>query len=97
MKRQQRERTWHRGRNMTKENDQLTSTRVGGKLINLYGAFECAFHMFACMAYVLNLKSMLVWCMLVVRLNDEMKSLDKFHFQIFLSGIELTMMLRMVY
>ena len=23
--------------------------------MNLYGAFECAFHMFACMAQVLNL------------------------------------------
>ena len=44
------------GRDMTKENDQLKilSTQVGGKLMNLYGAFECAFHMFACMAQVLN-------------------------------------------
>ena len=40
--------------------------------MNLYGAFECAFHMFACMAQVLNF--MLVWCMLVVGLNDEMKN-----------------------
>ena len=43
--------------------------------MNLYGAFECAFHMFACMAQVLNFQiSMLVWCMLVVGLNDEMKN-----------------------
>ena len=41
---------------------------------------------------------MLVWCMLVVRLNDELKSLDNFLFQVlFPSGIELTMVLRMVY
>ena len=42
--------------------------------MNLYGAFECAFHMFACMAQVLNFISMLVWCMIVVGLNDEMKN-----------------------
>ena len=35
----------------------ILSTQVGGsKLMNLYGAFECAFHMFACMAQVLNFK-----------------------------------------
>ena len=32
----------------------LKHTSRGSKLINLYGAFECAFHMFACMAQVLN-------------------------------------------
>ena len=41
---------------MTKERDQLNFelTSRGNKLMNLYGAFECAFHMFACMARVLN-------------------------------------------
>jgi hypothetical protein len=51
---------------MTKEEDQLKydkgrgsieilSTQVGGsKLIDLIDAFECAFHMFAYMAQVLN-------------------------------------------
>ena len=34
----------------------ILSTQVGGKLMNLYGAFECAFHIFACMAQVLNFK-----------------------------------------
>ena len=46
--------------------------------MNLYGAFDYAFHMFACMAQVLNFKypclSMLVWCMLVVGLNDKMEN-----------------------
>ena len=37
------------------------------KLINLYVAFECALHMFACMAQVLNSLFMLVWCMLDYR------------------------------
>ena len=31
-------------------------TSRGSKLINLIDAFECAFHMFVCMAQVLNLK-----------------------------------------
>ena len=42
---------------MTKEGDQLNffkHTSRGSKLMNLYGAFECAFHIFACMAQVLN-------------------------------------------
>jgi hypothetical protein len=43
---------------MTKEGDQLKfkHTSRGSKLINLIDAFECAFHMFACMAQVLKLK-----------------------------------------
>ena len=43
-----------RGRDMRKERDQLNfeHTSRGRKLINLYGAFECAFHMFACMAHI---------------------------------------------
>ena len=47
-------RIWHRGRDM----DQLKfeHTIRGSKLINLVDAFECAFHMLACMAQVLNLK-----------------------------------------
>ena len=48
---------------MKKERDQLKferdqlkfeHTSRGSKLINLIGAFESAFHMFACMAQVLN-------------------------------------------
>ena len=41
---------------MTKEGDQLNfeHTSRGSKLINLYFAFECALHMFACMAQVLK-------------------------------------------
>ena len=43
--------------------------------MNLYGAFECALHMFACMAQVLNSISMLVWCMLdLKKMIDEMKT-----------------------
>ena len=43
--------------------------------MNLYGAFKCAFHMFACMAQALNLKiPCFVWWMLVVGLIDEMKN-----------------------
>ena len=44
---------------MIKEGDQLKfeHTSRGSKLINLINAFECAFHMFACMVQVfLNLK-----------------------------------------
>ena len=44
---------------MTKERDQLKFERTsrGSKFINLIDAFECAFHMFACMAQVFfNLK-----------------------------------------
>ena len=41
---------------MTKKRDQLKfeHTHRGAKLINLIGAFKSAFHMFACMAQVLN-------------------------------------------
>jgi hypothetical protein len=56
--------------------DQLkfVHTSRGSKLMNLFDAFECAFT-YAC----LHLKSlnsiyMLVWCMLVVCLIDEMKN-----------------------
>ena len=44
---------------MIKEGDQLKfeHTSRGSKLINLIDACECAFHMFACMAQVLNSKS----------------------------------------
>ena len=43
---------------MTKERDQFKfeHTSRGSKLINLIDAVECAFHMFACMAQVLNFK-----------------------------------------
>ena len=42
--------------------------------MNLYGAFECAFHMFACMAQVLkfNIYACVVYAS--VGLNDEMKT-----------------------
>ena len=42
---------------MTKEGDQSINfehTNRGSKLMNLYGAFECALHMFACMVQFLN-------------------------------------------
>ena len=41
---------------MTKEGDQLNfeHTSRGSKLMSLYGAFKCAFYLFACMAQVLN-------------------------------------------
>ena len=41
------------GRDMTKRNGSIKifeHTSRGSKLTNLYGAFECAYHMFACMA-----------------------------------------------
>jgi hypothetical protein len=42
--------------------------------MDLFDAFEFSFHMFACMAQVLNSIYILEWCMLVVGLNDEMKT-----------------------
>ena len=44
------------GEILTKEGDKLKfeHTSRGSKLINLIDAFECVFHMFACMAQVLN-------------------------------------------
>ena len=49
-------------------------TSRGSKLINLYIAFECAFHVFACMAQVkiFNIHACVV--MLVIGLNDEVKN-----------------------
>jgi hypothetical protein len=43
---------------MIKKRDQLKfeHTSRGSKLMDLYDAFECAFHMYGCMAQVLNLK-----------------------------------------
>ena len=35
-------------------NENFEHTSRGSKLINLYGTFECAFHIFVCMAQVLN-------------------------------------------
>ena len=46
-----------RGRDMTMEGDQLKFFKHasrGSKLMNLYDAFECAFHIFACMTQVFN-------------------------------------------
>ena len=66
--------------------------------MNLYGAFECAFHRLACMAQVLNLHIHACVMYASLRWNDEMKSLDIFLFKVlFPSGSELTMVLRMVY
>jgi hypothetical protein len=41
---------------MTKEGDQLKfeHTSRGSKLINLIDTFQCAFHIYACIAQVLN-------------------------------------------
>jgi hypothetical protein len=55
----------------------LKHTSRGSKLINLYIAFECASHMFACIC--ISFKSflsnaLLVWCVLVIVLIDEMKN-----------------------
>ena len=61
---------------MTKERDRLKfeHTSRESKLINLYVAFECAFK-YACLHLSsLNLIYMLVWCMLVVSLIDEMRN-----------------------
>jgi hypothetical protein len=61
---------------MTKEGDQLKfeHTSRGSKLINLNDAFECAFS-YACLHLSsLNSIDMLVWCMLVVDLNNEMRN-----------------------
>jgi hypothetical protein len=52
----------------------LKHTSRGSKLIDLYVAFECELHMFACIAQVSFLQYLLVWCMLVVGLNNEMKN-----------------------
>ena len=54
------------GANKWNDQSKLHTSR-GSKLINLYVAFECALHMFACMAQVLNSLSMLVWCILDCR------------------------------
>ena len=53
-----------KGRGSTKI---LKHTSRGSKLINLYVAFVCPLHMFACMAQIQNSLSMLVWCMLDCR------------------------------
>ena len=58
-----------------KVRDQLKfkHTSRGSKLMNLYDAFECAFT-YACLHLSsLNLIYMLVCCMLVLGLNDEIK------------------------
>ena len=52
----------------------LKHTSRGSKLINLYVAFECAFHIFACMAQVQNFNIHACVVMLVIGLNDEMKN-----------------------
>jgi hypothetical protein len=43
---------------VTKEGDKVKLKHIsrGSKLINLIDAFECAFHMFACIAQVFKLK-----------------------------------------
>jgi hypothetical protein len=53
----------------------LKHTSRGSKLINLYVAFVCALHMFACRHKFLNSLSMLVWCMLdYKKIIDAMKT-----------------------
>jgi hypothetical protein len=42
--------------------------------MNLYDAFECAFSYVCLHLSSLNSIEMIVWCMLVVGLNDEMKN-----------------------
>ena len=44
----------------------LKHTSRGGKLINLYVAFECALHMFACIAQVLKFN--ILACVVYARL-----------------------------
>ena len=94
MKRQQRGRIWHRGRDMTKERDQLKFR--GSKLINLYGAFECAFHMFACMAQVFNfnIHTCVVYASCKFEWWNENLACICYLVISFPCGIELTMMLR---
>ena len=55
----------------------LKHTSRGSKLRNLYVAFECASQMFACICISFRSflsDTLLVWCMLVVGLIDEMKN-----------------------
>jgi hypothetical protein len=61
---------------MTKQGDQLKFEHISrwSKLINLYDAFQCAFSYAFLHLSSLNSIDMLVWCMLVVGLNDEMKN-----------------------
>jgi hypothetical protein len=66
----------HRGRDMIKERYQLKFEHISreSKLMNLYDAFECAFT-YACLHLKsFNSISIIVWCMLVVGLNDEIKN-----------------------
>jgi hypothetical protein len=52
----------------------LKHTSRGSKLINLYVAFECALHMDAWISFSFFFDTLLLWYMLVVGLNDEMKN-----------------------
>ena len=55
----------------------LKNTSKGSKLINLFVAFDCASHMFACITISFRnflSNTLLVWCMLVIGLIDEMKN-----------------------
>jgi hypothetical protein len=64
------------GGEIWKKGDQLKfeHTSSGSKLIDLIDSFECAFT-YACLHLSsLNLIYMLVWCMLVVGLIDEIKN-----------------------
>ena len=84
------------------------STQVGGSSSwILYGAFECAFHMFACIAQVLNYKihacvmyascKIEWWNGIIKLLSFSSKFSQVISFQsMFPSGLELTMVLRMV-
>jgi hypothetical protein len=61
---------------MTKQGDQLKfeHTSRGRKPMNLYDAFKCEFSYTCLHVSSLNSIGILVWCMLVVDLNDEMKN-----------------------
>jgi hypothetical protein len=52
----------------------LKYTSRGSKLINLYVTLDCVLHMVACISFSFFSDTLLVWCMLVVGLNDEMKN-----------------------
>jgi hypothetical protein len=52
----------------------LKHTSRGSKLINLYVAFGCVLHIFACISSCFFSDTSLVWYILVVGLNDEMKN-----------------------
>ena len=67
--------------------------------MNLYGVFKCAFHMFTCMAHVLNfnIHACMVYASCRFEWWHEKLACICYLIILFSSGIELTMVLRMVY